>query len=69
MTRIASIDIGTNTALLLIADCSPDFEIKPVYEEEQIVRLGEGVDNRKNVKPEAIGRVVNAVHKYKKICG
>ncbi len=69
MTRIASIDIGTNTALLLIADCSPDFEIKPVYEEEQIVRLGEGVDENKRVRSEAIERVVNAVHKYKKICG
>jgi exopolyphosphatase/guanosine-5'-triphosphate,3'-diphosphate pyrophosphatase len=40
--RVASIDIGTNTILLLIADVGKGV-LKPLLEKETIVRLGEGV--------------------------
>jgi exopolyphosphatase/guanosine-5'-triphosphate,3'-diphosphate pyrophosphatase len=42
MDRLASIDIGTNTILLLIAEVDKG-ELKPLFEAETVVRLGEGV--------------------------
>jgi len=66
MKRLGAIDIGTNTALLLLAEVKAD-EIIPIYEEEQIVRLGEGVDENRNLKDAAIARVVAAVEEYAEI--
>jgi hypothetical protein len=40
--RVASIDVGTNTILLLIAEIEGE-KLKPLFEMETIVRLGEGV--------------------------
>lgn len=68
MKPLASIDIGTNTALLLIAEVSPQFEIRPILQREQIVRLGEGVDERRLLKPAAIGRVIGALREYVETC-
>lgn len=42
VTRAASIDIGTNTIRLLIADVSPDGTLTPLRCERIITRLGEG---------------------------
>ena len=41
--RIASIDIGTNTTLLLIADVDANGVIHPIVEEQRLPRLGKGV--------------------------
>ena len=41
--RIATIDVGTNTALLLIADIQGGV-MTPLREEQRFARLGEGVD-------------------------
>ncbi|MCG8604523.1 Ppx/GppA family phosphatase [bacterium] len=64
MKRLASIDIGTNTALLLIADITDEFDIQPLHREERIVRLGEGVDQQRRLKQEAIGRTLDAIDAY-----
>lgn len=63
---IAAIDVGTNTALLLVGELTGG-EISPLYGEERIVRLGEGVDDRGQLLPEAIDRVVAALSDYKGI--
>lgn len=42
--RFASIDIGSNTALLLIVERSADGRLVPVHEDVEICRLAEGLD-------------------------
>lgn len=64
MKRIASIDIGTNTALLLIADVKESGEIYPIAQEEKIVRLGEDVDKSGILKQGAMVRTLIAIEEY-----
>ncbi|NOK37473.1 Ppx/GppA family phosphatase, partial [Corallococcus exercitus] len=45
MPRFASIDIGTNSVLLLVAERLPDGRFEAVVERAEITRLGRGVDN------------------------
>jgi exopolyphosphatase/guanosine-5'-triphosphate,3'-diphosphate pyrophosphatase len=61
--RVASIDIGTNTLLLLIADSPtgrPD-DLVALVEFARIVRLGEDVDRTRVFKPEAVARTLLAL--------
>jgi len=67
MKKIAAIDIGTNTALLLVAEVTQLNEILPVVQEEKIVRLGQGVDRNKNLNSQAIARTLAAIRGQIKI--
>ena len=67
MTKIAAIDIGTNTALLLVAEVTKQNEIIPIAQEEKIVRLGQGVDRNENLNSEAIGRTLRAIREQLKL--
>lgn len=61
----AAIDIGTNTALLLIGSIhNGTLEIH--HEEQRVPRLGEGVDNDKALTNNAMRRVVTALEEYRK---
>lgn len=62
----ASIDIGTNTALLLIAEVQ-DEKLRIVEEQQRVPRLGEGVDESRNISPEAAQRVSKAIKEYRTI--
>ena len=42
--RVATIDIGTNTVLLLVAERRAEAPLRAVEERATITRLGEGVD-------------------------
>ncbi len=69
--RVASIDIGTNTLLLLIAESPsgrPD-DLVPVVEFARIVRLGEGVDRSRVFKPEAVARTLAALEEAAALIG
>jgi len=57
--RVAAIDVGTNTALLTIAEGD-----RPLEERAEIVRLGEGLDGSGRLKDEAIARTVAAVAEF-----
>ncbi|MCW9708254.1 Ppx/GppA phosphatase family protein [Fodinibius salsisoli] len=62
----ASIDIGTNTVLLLVAERR--YRSLHVLEEQQrIPRLGRGVDKNKNLSKEAMNRVIHVLEEYKKL--
>jgi exopolyphosphatase/guanosine-5'-triphosphate,3'-diphosphate pyrophosphatase len=66
MKRVSCIDIGTNTALLLIADLEPESgTIIPVLHRQAIVRLGEGVDERKVIGSAAISRLLACMREYR----
>lgn len=66
--RIASIDIGTNTVLLLIADLLPSGHITVVHEEQVFARLGKGVDENKIINQDTFERVGHFLAAYKTTC-
>lgn len=59
----SSIDLGTNTCLLLIAEVSGT-NVEPVGDYSTIVRLGQGVDQSRNLAPEAMERTLNCLETY-----
>lgn len=54
---IATIDVGTNTAHLLLAYALPDGSIAPIRSETRYVRLGQGVDASGEIHPDALERL------------
>ncbi len=67
--RVATIDIGTNAVLLLVADSQPDGALGVVVERATITRLGEGVDRTRTLSPEAITRTRACLEDYAKLVG
>ncbi|MFH1051725.1 MAG: hypothetical protein V1779_12455 [bacterium] len=67
--RYATIDIGTNTILMLIAEKDEKSGVKIIRDEHSLARLGEGIglDNRKIVT-EAKERAVKILQNYRRIC-
>ncbi len=65
MTRVASVDLGTNTTRLLVADVEGD-DVQEIVRRQQITRLGEGVDVRRRLLPVAVARVRNVLADYRR---
>ncbi|MDH7516475.1 MAG: Ppx/GppA phosphatase family protein [Bacteroidota bacterium] len=65
LMRVASIDIGTNTMLLLIADIDRGGEIHVVSDRQRIVRLGASVDKGRVILPDAFERCGTALLAYR----
>jgi exopolyphosphatase/guanosine-5'-triphosphate,3'-diphosphate pyrophosphatase len=63
--RLASIDIGTNTILLLIADFTADGTMTVVRDEQIIARLGKGVDANRRITAETFTRVLTFLQRLK----
>jgi len=67
MKRLASIDIGTQTIRLLIADCNDNGEIKPIHRARQIIRLGAGMNTSKTLAEDNIKNAINCISSFKNI--
>ena len=65
--RVATIDIGTNTVLLLIAQRGEDGCPRAVAERATITRLGEGVDRTRQLSARAIARTTACLDEYAQI--
>ncbi len=66
MRRVSFIDIGTNTALLLIADLDPASNlIVPVLHRQTVVRLGKNVDEQKIIGPVSMQRLIQCMLDFK----
>ncbi|HYY02528.1 MAG TPA: Ppx/GppA phosphatase family protein [Gaiellaceae bacterium] len=65
MTRVAAVDLGTNSTRLLVADVD-DGRISDVERRTRITRLGEGVDERRRLLPLPIARVRNVLTDYRR---
>jgi exopolyphosphatase/guanosine-5'-triphosphate,3'-diphosphate pyrophosphatase len=65
VTRVAAVDIGTNTTRLLVADVA-DGRLEEVVVRQAITRLGEGVDKRRRLLPAPIARVRNVLTDYRR---
>jgi len=62
--RIATIDIGTNTILMLIADISPTGMITVISDDQAIARLGKGVDKTGAIGWDAFTRCESILKQY-----
>lgn len=56
VTRVAAVDIGTNTVRLLVADVTADGDVTWRHRRAIVTRLGQGVDDRGSFTPEAVER-------------
>ena len=65
--RCASIDIGTNTLRLLIADRDPGSGILPVLYKRAITRLGGGYTEDAGISPEAAERTVKVLEDFSRL--
>lgn len=62
--RFATIDVGTNTVLLLVAERGSDGTFRAVDERMEITRLGKGVDRTRQLDPGAVADTVAAVRRF-----
>jgi len=65
VTRVAAVDLGTNSTRLLVADVDGE-RLDEVVRRLTITRLGEGVDERRRLLPLPITRVRNCLTEYRR---
>ena len=66
--RVASIDIGTNSTRLLVAEADgPDGSLRTVERLMRITRLGQGVDRERRLVTEAVDRTVEVLREYREL--
>lgn len=65
MTRVAAVDLGTNSTRLLVADVD-DGRVEEVVRRSVVTRLGEGVDARRRLLPVPIARVRNTLAEFRR---
>lgn len=61
--RVATIDVGTNSVLVLIAGQSGR-GLVPLHEASTITRLGQGVDRQRRLHPDAVQRTLACLEQY-----
>jgi exopolyphosphatase / guanosine-5'-triphosphate,3'-diphosphate pyrophosphatase len=67
VTRVAAVDIGTNSVRLLVADVEGsgrDARLTTIDRRTRITRLGQGVNETRRLDPDAIARTVDVVSEY-----
>ena len=64
MTRVAVVDVGTNSTRLLIADITPGGALTELQRHSEVTRLGQGVDAAGELRPEAMERVLKVLTRY-----
>ena len=65
MTRVAAVDLGTNSTRLLVADVT-DGRVDEVVRRTVVTRLGEGVDARRRLLPQPVARVRNVLVDFRR---
>jgi exopolyphosphatase/guanosine-5'-triphosphate,3'-diphosphate pyrophosphatase len=65
VTRVAAVDLGTNSTRLLVADVDGE-RLEEVVRRLTITKLGEGVDRRRRLLPLPITRVRNCLTEYRR---
>ena len=68
MTNIASIDIGSNTARLLILEFTGDQKFKLLVSKRNITRLGEGIDVKGKLTEHRIQSTLKVLSRFRQIC-
>ncbi len=66
--NFASIDIGSNSILLLIATVTAEGKIRPLVEKAEITRLSEKMNESGEICQEAMERSLKVLRKYTDLC-
>jgi len=66
MERFATIDVGSNSVLLLVAE-REEGGFRYLVDEAVVTRLGEGLYRNRRIKPEAMGRTIKILERFKGI--
>ncbi|AGC47618.1 Ppx/GppA family phosphatase [Myxococcus stipitatus DSM 14675] len=64
MPRFATIDVGTNSVLLLVAERTPEGRFEPVLERAEITRLGRGVDATRRLSAEGMEATLSVLESF-----
>ncbi len=64
MSRLAAVDVGTNSVLLLVAERGVDGVLRPVREEAEITRLGRGVDRSGVLSAEGLETTLEVLGRF-----
>jgi exopolyphosphatase/guanosine-5'-triphosphate,3'-diphosphate pyrophosphatase len=67
--RVAAIDVGTNSTRLLVAEEAAPGGFRSVERRLTITRLGQGVDQRRVLSPDALRRTFATIADYAATCG
>jgi exopolyphosphatase / guanosine-5'-triphosphate,3'-diphosphate pyrophosphatase len=67
-TRLAAVDVGTNSTRLLVADVAGGAMVAEHAREMVITRLGKGVDRTGRFDPEALARTLEVLAGYAETC-
>jgi exopolyphosphatase/guanosine-5'-triphosphate,3'-diphosphate pyrophosphatase len=68
MTRYATIDIGSNTILLLIGQITPQGAFKVIQDGGEATRLGRGLQKGKNLDPLSVKKGIAALKRFCSLC-
>ena len=68
MTNIASIDIGSNTARLLILESTGDQKFNLLVSKRNITRLGEGIDSQGKLTEHRMQTTLKVLSRFRQIC-
>ena len=68
MTNIASIDIGSNTARLLILESTSDQKFNLLVSKRNITRLGEGIDAQGKLTEHRMQTTLKVLSRFRQIC-
>lgn len=63
----AAIDIGTNSVHLLVARSTPSQRFEVLAQEKEVVRLGHGDGDMKELSPDAIDRGIAALGRFRQV--
>jgi exopolyphosphatase / guanosine-5'-triphosphate,3'-diphosphate pyrophosphatase len=64
MVRLAALDIGTNSVLMLAVESRPDGGVRPLLELARITRLGRGVERVGALDPEAARLTLDTITEF-----
>ena len=65
--RIAAIDIGTNSIHMIVVQVRPDLSFEVVDREKEMVRLGAGGLDGRNLTPTAVAAALQTLGKFKRV--
>lgn len=65
--KVAALDLGSNTSLLLIAEVRDQKVVKVYHDETRVTKMGQGVHANRKLHPEALARLDQCFADYAKV--
>lgn len=64
MAKLAALDIGTNSVLMLAVESRQDGSVRPILDLARITRLGRGVERNRTLDPEAARLTLDTIVEF-----